>query len=210
MRGSKRADAYLARRAETTAAEGCSAPWRSANDVATRGGGGWRSTPEQGAEDKEEGSGRSDEEARIEGANEARTGETGDAKTKPAEAQAETSPVAVAELEAPPPGSCGRDDPHEEGRRTESSGRQELGGPEMSHRAWQASNPHGKGKEERSRSAERERRLRGGRVGEFRPRGERQEQGEWSGGASHSAGRQQPRGERGREAETASPKWHSQ
>ncbi|CAI5999725.1 unnamed protein product [Closterium sp. NIES-64] len=154
-------------------------------------------TPEQGVEDKEEGSERSDEKAGIEGANEARTGGTGDAETEPAEAQAETSPVAVAELEAPPPGSRGRDDPYEEGRRTESSGRQELGGPEMSHRAWQAPYSRGKGKEERSRSAERERRLGGGRVGEFRPRGERQEQGEWSGGASHSAGRQQPRGEKG-------------
>ncbi|CAI5987314.1 unnamed protein product [Closterium sp. NIES-64] len=167
-------------------------------------------TPEQGVEDKEEGSERSDEEAGIEGANEARTGGTGDAETEPAEAQAETSPVAVVELEAPPPGSRGRDDPYEEGRRTESSGRQELGGPEMSHRAWQAPNSRGKGKEERSHSAERERRLGGGRVGEFRPRGERQEQGEWSGGASHSAGRQQPRGERGRETETAPPKWHGQ
>ncbi|CAI5981429.1 unnamed protein product [Closterium sp. NIES-64] len=153
-------------------------------------------TPEQGVEDKEEGSGRSDEEAGIEGANEARTGETGDAKTEPAEAQAETSPVAVSELEAPPRGSRGRDDPYEEGRHTESSGRQELGGPEMSHQAWQAPNSRGKGKEERSRSAERERRLGGGRVGEFRPRDERQEQGEWSGGASHSAGRAAARGER--------------
>ncbi|CAI5946283.1 unnamed protein product [Closterium sp. NIES-65] len=149
-----------------------------------------------GVEDKEEGSGRSDEEAGIEGANEARTGETGDAKTEPAEAQAETSPVAVSELEAPPRGSRGRDDPYEEGRHTESSGRQELGGPEMSHQAWQAPNSRGKGKEERSRSAERERRLGGGRVGEFRPRDERQEQGEWSGGASHSAGRAAARGER--------------
>ncbi|CAI5952836.1 unnamed protein product [Closterium sp. NIES-64] len=64
-------------------------------------------TPEQGVEDKEEGSERSDEEAGIEGANEAQTGGTGDAETEPAEAQAETSPVAVAELEAPPPGSRG-------------------------------------------------------------------------------------------------------
>ncbi|CAI6012185.1 unnamed protein product [Closterium sp. NIES-65] len=167
-------------------------------------------TPEQGVEDKEEGSERSDVEAGIKGANEARTGGTSDAETEPAEAQAETSPVAVAELEAPPPGSRGRDDPYEEGRRTESSGRQELGGPEMSHRAWQAPNSRGKGKEERSRLAERERRLGGGCVGEFRPRGEHQEQGEWSGGASHLAGRQQPRGERGRETETAPPKWHGQ
>ncbi|CAI5970710.1 unnamed protein product [Closterium sp. NIES-65] len=64
-------------------------------------------TPEQGVEDKEEGSERSDEEAGIEGANEAQTGGTGDAETEPAEAQVETSPVAVAELEAPPPGSRG-------------------------------------------------------------------------------------------------------
>ncbi|CAI5968384.1 unnamed protein product [Closterium sp. NIES-64] len=78
----------------------------------------------------------------------------------------------------------------------------------MSHRAWQAPNSRGKGKEERSRSAERERRLGGGRVGEFHPRGERQEQGEWSGGAPHSAGWQQPCGERWREMETAPPKWH--
>ncbi|CAI5971641.1 unnamed protein product [Closterium sp. NIES-64] len=80
----------------------------------------------------------------------------------------------------------------------------------MSHRAWQAPNSRGKGKEERSRSAGRERRLRGGRVGEFRPCGEYQEQGEWSGGASHSAVRQQLRGERGRETETTPPKWHGQ
>ncbi|CAI5968353.1 unnamed protein product [Closterium sp. NIES-64] len=172
MRGSRRADADLARRAETTAAEGCSAPRRSADDVATREGV-REETSKQSAEDEEEGSGRSDEEARIEGANEARTGGTGGAETESTEAQAETNPGAVAELEAPPPGSRGRDDPHDKGRRTESSGWQELGGPEMSHRAWQAPNPRGKGKKEQSCLAERERRLKGARVGEFRPRGER-------------------------------------
>ncbi|CAI5975129.1 unnamed protein product [Closterium sp. NIES-64] len=176
-----RADADLARRAETTAVEGVARGENSPHNAVPE------ETPEQGAEDEEEGSGRSDQEGGIEGANEARTGGTGDAETEPAEAQAETSPVAVAESEAPSSGSRGRDDPHEEGRRTESSGWQELGGPEMSHRVRQAPNPRGKGKEERSRSPERERRLGGGRVVEFRPRGERQEQGDWSGGASHSA-----------------------
>ncbi|CAI5971639.1 unnamed protein product [Closterium sp. NIES-64] len=178
--------------------------WRSASGLADKEGAGGsvargensprnaiqEETLEQGAEDEEEGSGRSDEEARIEGANEARAGGTGGAEIEPTEAQAETGPVAVPELETPPPESRGRDDPHEEGRRTESSGRQELGGPEMSHRAWQAPNPCGKGKKEQSRLAERERRLGGGRVGEFRPCGEHQEQGEWSGVDAHSGGRQ--------------------
>ncbi|CAI5532581.1 unnamed protein product [Closterium sp. Naga37s-1] len=134
----------------------------------------------------------------------------GAADLTPAGTQPETSQAAVAESEALPPGSRDSDEPHRDGRHTESSGRQEHGGPETSGRTGRAPNPRSKEEEEGPRSAERERRFERGHVGAFRPRGERQEQREWGGGASQAAGQQQPRGGRGQEAEQTPPKRHGQ